>query len=143
MTVRSILSRKGRSIVTIDPTASLAEAAKLLSEHGIGAVIVTDMGGRVAGMLSERDIVRGLAAHGPDVLGQRVDQVMTRRIVTCVENDTLGELMERMTNGRFRHLPVVESGRLTGIVSIGDVVKSRLEEIEAESNALREYIATA
>jgi len=143
MTVRSILSRKGRSIVTIDPAASLAEAARLLSEYGIGAVIVTDKGGRVAGMLSERDIVRGLSAHGPDVLGLRVDQVMTRKIVTCVENDTLGELMERMTNGRFRHLPVVEGGRLTGIVSIGDVVKSRLEEIEAESNALREYIATA
>ncbi len=143
MTVKAILSRKGHSIVTIDPGASLSDAAKLLSEHGIGAVIVRESGDRIAGLLSERDIVRNLAARGPVALNMRVDQVMTRRVVTCTESDTLAELMERMTAGKFRHLPVVENDRLVGIVSIGDVVKSRLEEIEAESSALREYIATA
>lgn len=143
MTVRAILSRKGRDVVTIEPGASLSDAARLLSVHGIGAVIVTDAGARLAGLLSERDIVRTLAARGPTALALRVDEVMTRRVVTCAESDTLAELMERMTTRKFRHLPVVESGRLVGIVSIGDVVKSRLEEIEAESSALREYIATA
>jgi CBS domain-containing protein len=142
MTVRAILSRKGHAVVTIDPDASLADAARLLSEHGIGVVIVKN-GERIAGLLSERDIVRILAARGPVALNMRVDQVMVRRVITCVESDTIADLMERMTLGKFRHLPVVEGERLVGIVSIGDVVKSRLEEIEAESSALREYIATA
>jgi CBS domain-containing protein len=143
MTVKAILSRKGREVVTIDPAASLQDATRLLSDRGIGVVIVTHAGDRIAGLLSERDIVRILAARGPVALNMRVDQVMTRRVVTCLESDTISELMERMTTGKFRHLPVVDGDRLVGIVSIGDVVKSRLEEIEAESSALREYIATA
>ena len=143
MTVRGILSRKGRDVTTIAPTATLAEAVKLLAEHRIGAIVVTGADARVAGILSERDIVRVLAERGAHVLDENVAGVMTRKVVTCAEGDTVANLMERMTAHKFRHLPVVEQGRLVGIVSIGDVVKQRVEEIEGESNALREYIATA
>ncbi|MFL4969386.1 MAG: CBS domain-containing protein [Xanthobacteraceae bacterium] len=143
MTVKAILSRKGTDIVTIEPTATLAEAAKLLAERRIGAVLVLGIEGRVAGILSERDIVRALAERGAKVLDERVDQVMTRKVFTCTETDTVAQLMEQMTAGKFRHVPVIDQGRLTGIISIGDVVNHRLHEIENESNALREYILTA
>jgi CBS domain-containing protein len=143
MTVKAILSRKGSAVVTIAPAASLDDAVKLLSTHRIGAVIVTDPEGRVVGVLSERDIVRVLADRGAAALGLRVEQTMTRRVVTTVETDTVGEIMERMTAGKFRHIPVVEEDRLVGVVSIGDVVKYRLEEIERETNAMRDYILTA
>jgi CBS domain-containing protein len=143
MTVKAILSRKGSAVVTIAPAASLADAVKLLSSHRIGAVMVTDPEGRVIGVLSERDIVRTLADRGAAALDQRVEQVMTRRVVTTVESDTVGEIMERMTAGKFRHIPVVEDDRLVGVVSIGDVVKYRLEEVERETNAMRDYILTA
>lgn len=143
MTVRGILSRKGRDVTTIAPTATLAEAVKVLAEHRIGAVVITGPDLRVAGILSERDIVRVLAEHGAGVLNENVAPFMTRRVVTCTEGDTVANLMERMTEHKFRHLPVIEQGKLVGIVSIGDVVKQRVEEIEGESNALREYIATA
>jgi CBS domain-containing protein len=143
MTVRAILSRKGRDVVTISPTANLSDAVKLLAERRIGAVIVTGPDNRVAGILSERDIVRVLGARGPAALDENVAAVMTRKVTTCAEADTIAGLMERMTAGKFRHLPVVDQGRLIGVISIGDVVKSRLEEIEGETNALREYIATA
>ncbi|BAT60161.1 hypoxic response protein 1 [Variibacter gotjawalensis] len=143
MTVKAILATKGSKVATIEPSATLAEAAKLLSELRIGAIIVTSVGDRVAGLLSERDIVRTLAAEGASALDKRVDQTMTRKVVTCGENDTLNMIMERMTAGRFRHMPVVESERLIGVISIGDVVKMRLEEMENEHNAMREYIATA
>ena len=143
MTVKAILSSKGSAVVTIAPAASLAEAAKLLSTHRIGAVIVTGPDARVIGVLSERDIVRALADRGAAALDQRVEQAMTRRVVTIGEADTVGDIMERMTTGKFRHIPVVESDRLVGVVSIGDVVKYRLEEMERESNAMRDYILTA
>lgn len=143
MTVKAILSRKGYAVTTIEPTATLAEAAKLLSERRIGAVVVKGAGDRVAGLLSERDIVHMLAEKGPVALAVTVGQAMTRRVVTCREGDTVGDIMEHMTTGKFRHLPVVEDDRLVGIVSIGDIVKHRLEEMEAETNAMREYIATA
>ena len=143
MTVKAILSRKGGDIVTIEPSARLAAAVKLLAERRIGAVIVTGSDKQVAGILSERDIVRVLAARGAAVLDEPVEAVMTRKVVTCQEAETIADIMERMTAGKFRHLPVVERGRLVGIVSIGDVVKQRVEEIEAESSALREYILTA
>ena len=143
MIVKAILSRKNPAIITIEPDASLADAAKLLSQHRIGAVIVKGPGDRVAGLLSERDIVRVLAEKGAAALALSVGEVMTRRVVTCSEGDTLDELMERMTTGKFRHLPVVAGERLVGVISIGDVVKYRLEEIMTESNAMREYIATA
>ena len=143
MTLKAILSRKGSDVVTIAPTANLSEAVKLLAERRIGAVIVTGADNRVAGILSERDIVRALGERGADALGDNIAAVMTRKVTTCVEADTVADIMERMTTGKFRHVPVVEQGRLTGVISIGDVVKFRVEEIERESDALREYIATA
>ena len=143
MTVKAIVSRKGGNVLTIEPTATLAAAAKLLAEHKIGAVVITGADRQVIGILSERDIVRALAESGPTALDQQVGQVMTRKVVTCSEAETVASLMERMTQGKFRHLPVVERGRLAGIISIGDVVKFRLEEMEKESSALREYILTA
>jgi CBS domain-containing protein len=143
MTVRAILSRKGRDVATIAPTATLSEAVSLLAQRRIGAVIVTGADDRVAGILSERDIVRVLSERGPAVLQENVAAVMTRKVMTCNESDTVVALMERMTAGKFRHLPVVEQGKLVGVISIGDVVKSRVEEFEGETEALREYIATA
>jgi CBS domain-containing protein len=143
MTVKAIVSRKGGDVTTIEPTATLAAAVKLLAEHRIGAVVITGADRQVTGILSERDIVRAFAASGPAALDQQVGQVMTRKVMTCSEAETVSSLMERMTQGKFRHLPVVERGRLAGIISIGDVVKYRLEEMEKESSALREYILTA
>jgi CBS domain-containing protein len=143
MTVKAILSRKGNDVITIEPTVTLSAAVKILAEHRIGAVVVTGPEREVAGILSERDIVRALAQRGPGALEEAVGQVMTRKVVTCSESDTVAALMERMTQGKFRHLPVVERGKLAGLVSIGDVVKHRLGEMEHESNALREYILTA
>ena len=143
MTVKAILSQKGNDVLTIDPAATLAAAAKLLAQHRIGAVLITGVDGRLSGILSERDIVRVLAEQGADALNERVDRVMTRKVVTCSEAETIAAIMERMTAGKFRHLPVVDQGRLVGVVSIGDVVKYRLHEIETESQALREYILTA
>jgi CBS domain-containing protein len=143
MTVKAILSRKGNDVLTIDPNATLAAAIKLLADRKIGAVVITGAERQVIGILSERDIVRAFAASGPAALDEQVGQVMTRKVMTCDEAETISSLMERMTQGKFRHLPVVERGRLAGIVSIGDVVKYRLEEMEKESSALREYILTA
>ena len=144
MTVKAILSRKGNDVITIEPTVTVSAAVNILAEHRIGAlVVVAGADEQVAGILSERDIVRALAQRGPGALQEAVGQVMTRRVVTCTESDTVAALMERMTQGKFRHLPVVERGKLVGLVSIGDVVKHRLGEMEHESNALREYILTA
>jgi len=143
MTVKTILARKGNDVVSIEPGATLAQAAKLLAERRIGAVLVLGLEGRVAGILSERDIVRVLAERGAAVLSERVEQVMTRKVFTCSEGDTVAKIMEQMTGGKFRHVPVVDQGRPIGIISIGDVVNHRLHEIENESNALREYILTA
>lgn len=144
MTVKAILSRKGNDVFTIEPTITLSAAVNMLAEHRIGALlVVAGADKQVAGILSERDIVRALAQRGPGALQEAVGQVMTRRVVTCTESDTVAALMERMTQGKFRHLPVVERGKLVGLVSIGDVVKHRLGEMEHESNALREYILTA
>lgn len=143
MTVKAILADKGRSVVTISPTISLSTAIKILAENRIGAVVVTNADHGLEGILSERDLVRALAEHGASVLNEPVEKVMTRKVVTCVETDTVNDMMERMTAGKFRHVPVLEEGRIAGIVSIGDVVKHRLMQIENESNALREYILTA
>jgi CBS domain-containing protein len=143
MTVKAIMSRKGRNVITIAATATLSDAVRTLAEHRIGAVVISGPDRQVAGILSERDIVRALAERGAGALGEPVHQVMTRKVVTCTESETIVNLMERMTAGKFRHLPVVEHGRLHGIISIGDVVKYRLGEMEHESRALREYILTA
>jgi CBS domain-containing protein len=143
MTVKAILARKGSDVLTIEPTASVADAVRLLAERRIGALVVTGADRRIVGILSERDVVRALAAKGPVVLDAPVSEAMTRKVVTCAVHDTVCDIMERMTEGKFRHLPVLEQGRLAGIISIGDVVKSRLHEMEEESNALRDYIRTA
>ena len=143
MTVRSVLSHKGRDVVTIAPTATLSEAVKLLSERRIGAVIVTGADNRVAGILSERDIVRVLGERGARVLDEPVSNVMTRKVVSCRQADTVSGIMEMMTLGKFRHLPVVEDGKVVGLISIGDIVKRRVHEYEAEQEALRDYIKTA
>jgi CBS domain-containing protein len=143
MIVKSILSAKGSDVATIAPTATLAEAAKILSDMKIGALVVTGAGDRITGIASERDIVRTLAQHGAGALQMPLAEVMTRKVVTCSPVDTVAVLMERMTEGKFRHLPVVDDGRLVGIISIGDVVKFRLTELEFEHGAMRDYIQTA
>lgn len=143
MIVKSILASKGGDVVIIEPTADLNAAVKMLAERHIGAVVVLGADDRVIGILSERDIVRALAERGSNALTEPVSQVMTREVKTCSEDDTIGGLMEQMTAGRFRHMPVVKQDKLIGIVSIGDVVKSRVEEIDQEAKSLRDYIQTA
>ena len=143
MTVKTILSTKGSEVITIEPTATLEEAIAVLNRRRIGALVVLGTEGRVIGILSERDIVRVLSEQGAGALKHRLSQSMTRTVVTCSESDTVSEIMERMTRGRFRHIPVMQEDRLIGIVSIGDVVKQRLTEMERESEALRDYIQTA
>jgi len=143
MTIKAILSAKGGDLISIEPTATVDAAIKTLAKHRIGALLVFGPDRRVIGVLSERDIVRVLAEQGPDVLGKPLAQVMTRKVVTCGQNETVGTIMERMTNGRFRHVPVIEQDQVVGIISIGDVVKHRLHEMEQESAALRDYIQTA
>ena len=143
MNVETILAAKGGDIISIEPTATLAAAAKLLSKHRIGAVVIRGAGGRLAGILSERDIVRALAESGGAALDFPVGQVMTRSVMTCGENDSIAELMERMTAGKFRHLPVLKAEQLVGVISIGDIVKMRVQEIETDAAAMRDYIQTA
>ncbi len=143
MIVKSIIDAKGRDVVTIEPDASLDTAAKLLVERRIGAVVVLGPDYRIIGILSERDIVRAVSEQGSTALQGQVSQMMTRKVATCTMDETIHSIMERMTTGKFRHMPVVEQGRLAGIVSIGDVVKNRIVEMEQESAALRDYIQTA
>lgn len=143
MTVKSILDEKGRDVVTLGPDVTLADAIGLLAEKRIGAVVVTDGDGRILGILSERDIVRTIGQAGAGALGLRVSEAMTAKVTTCRETHTVNHVMEVMTRGRFRHLPVERNGRLDGIVSIGDVVKRRIEMVEREADQIREYIATA
>jgi CBS domain-containing protein len=147
MNVKAILAAKSRNlggeIVSIEPTADLTAAARLLAARRIGAVVICGAGGRLAGILSERDIVREISEHGAEALKRPVGQVMTRNVATCGEDDTVATIMERMTEGKFRHMPVLAKGKLIGLVSIGDVVKQRVEEVEQESEAMRDYIRTA
>jgi CBS domain-containing protein len=144
MLVSHILGLKGREIVAIAADATLSAAAELLAERRIGAVIVQGAGGDLAGIFSERDIVRAISRERAAALSQPVSRFMTRDVATCVETDSVDELMEMMTRGRFRHIPVVDAERrLVGIVSIGDVVKSRIEETVREAESLREYISAS
>lgn len=140
MLVQQILGEKGSKVVTLRPTATVMEALQLLDSEQVGAVVVTDAAGDVVGILSERDIVRGLSTAGAPLLETAVDQMMTRTVTTCTPETDLDEIMRRMTAGRFRHVPVMQEGRLAGIVSIGDAVKSRLEQLEAETEQLQSYI---
>jgi CBS domain-containing protein len=143
MTVRKILNLKGPGVVTIAPDRSLHEAIAVLTAEKIGALIVTGPQGEVVGILSERDIVRLLANKDANRFDNPVSSAMTCAVKSCKPEDTVQQIMQVMTAGRFRHMPVIVDGKLAGVISIGDVVKSRLEEMERESEHLREYIATA
>ena len=142
MTVRSILDTKGHNVLSVESEAKLSAAIKLLAERKIGAVLVMNQG-RLEGILSERDIVRVLGERGARVLEDPVSGVMTRKVVSCRQSDTVAGIMEMMTLGKFRHLPVIEEGMVVGLISIGDVVKWRVREFENEQEALRDYIKTA
>lgn len=143
MQVAQILKTKGTTITSVTPETSIADAVKTLSRRHIGAVLVVAPDGALVGILSERDVVHGLAEHGARLLEMRVSEFMTKSVVTCTPDNTVEEIMREMTNRRFRHLPVLDKGRLAGIISIGDAVKSRLEELSAESDMLRNYIVGA
>jgi CBS domain-containing protein len=142
-TVNAILVGKGREVVNMEPNASLASAVALLAEKRIGAVLILGADRRIVGILSERDIVRALAERGSAALGEPVSQTMTRKVSTCTESETVASIMERMTEGKFRHFPVVDQGRPIGVISIGDVVKHRLHQMECDSAAMHDYILTA
>jgi CBS domain-containing protein len=142
MTVGRIINDKGRDVFTVSGGISLAEVVATLADKRIGAVVVVE-GAAISGILSERDIVRAVARDGAAALTKPAAEFMTVRVVTCRPEDTINEVMQKMTSGRFRHLPVVEDGKLAGIVSIGDVVKRRIEDAEKEAAQIREYIATA
>ncbi|HEY8332525.1 MAG TPA: CBS domain-containing protein [Tardiphaga sp.] len=142
MTVRAILDTKGHQIISVTPDAKLAAAVKLLSERRIGAVLVmADQ--HIDGILSERDIVRVIGERGAAALDEPIHRVMTHKVISCKPSDTVAAIMEMMTSGKFRHLPVLEDGKIVGLISIGDVVKWRVREYEAEQEALRDYIKTA
>jgi CBS domain-containing protein len=142
MTVHAILNAKGPQVASVEPHVKLSVAVKILSERQIGSVLVLS-GSRIDGILSERDIVHALDKRGAAALDEPVSAAMTRKVVSCRLSDTVAHLMEVMTAEKFRHLPVVEEGKLVGLVSIGDVVKLRVQEYEAEQEALRDYIKTA
>ena len=141
MLVSDVLSGKEIDVIGVTPDMTVEDAARTMTRHGIGAVLVL-AGDRVLGIVSERDIVRGVARHHDTCLTMRVDELMTSPVVTCALNDSIDHIMELMTERRVRHLPVIDRGRLAGIVSIGDVVKQRISEIEHESEALKRYIVT-
>jgi CBS domain-containing protein len=142
MTVRAILDSKGHQIQSVEPDAKLSAAIKILAERKIGAVLAMSKG-RIEGILSERDIVRVLGERGAAVLDEPVSAVMTRKVISCKQSDTVSAIMEMMTVGKFRHLPVLDGDKVVGLISIGDIVKWRVQEYEHEQEALREYIKTA
>lgn len=141
MRIADVLARKGGTVVTIAPQSTVRELLALLAEHGIGAVVVSPDGAAVAGIVSERDVVRRLHAAGDEVLDRGVAEIMTSEVYTCTPDDTVEGLMETMTARRFRHVPVVVDGALVGIMSIGDVVKRRLEYLQDERDQLSAYIS--
>jgi CBS domain-containing protein len=143
MTVAHILASKGHDVATIAPDRPLSEAARILAERKIGVLVIKTQNDAVAGILSERDIVRAIGLHGSGVLDHPVSKHMTERVVTCVETDSALTLMQLMTTGRFRHVPVLIESRLGGLISIGDVVKRRLAELETEQKAMIDYISHA
>ncbi len=143
MTVKSILDRKGHDVLTVGPNDKVSAAVGILAEHRIGALVVTNGDRKIVGIISERDIVRIVGKDGAAALEHSVRDVMTPKVSICNENHTINDVMEIMTKGRFRHLPVEKDGMLDGIISIGDVVKERIEEVEREAEQIREYIATA
>ncbi len=142
MNVATILGEKGRQVITAKSEASLLEIAKTLREHSIGCIVVSDGNDGIAGIVSERDLVRAIAKSGTDILKSPVSQSMTKKVISCQKSDTIHTIMAAMTDGRFRHMPVVEDDKLIGVISIGDVVRLRIAEAELEAAAMRDYIAT-
>ncbi|MDX2309525.1 MAG: CBS domain-containing protein [Hyphomicrobium sp.] len=142
MNVAAILKAKGRSVTTVRPDAVLSEVVQKLHAKRIGAIVVVGEHGSVEGIISERDVIRAVAERGAAALTEVVSRYMTRSVVSCGETAIVEELMETMTAGRFRHLPVIEDGSLVGIISIGDVVKNHVAEVEMEVSAMRSYLAT-
>lgn len=140
MVAEDILRRKGRDTITVAPDATLEEAADILSEYDIGALVVTEGGDRVVGVLSERDIVRSLSDQGGGALKSTVREVMTDEVLTCTPEDKVKDLMERVTRRRVRHLPVVEDATVDGMISIGDLLKTRLQEMETEKQVLQDRL---
>ncbi len=143
MQVRDVLRHKGRGVATVSPDVTVADLLSRLAENNVGAMVVTSESGSVRGIVSERDVVRALHRTGSDLLGQTVSSIMTTEVTTASLDDSVESLARIMTESRIRHLPVLEDGRLAGIVSIGDVVKNRLDEVEWEANNLRQFIAGA
>jgi CBS domain-containing protein len=143
MFVSDILSQKGTSVFSVTSTTSVAEVAQQLTERRIGSVLVLDADSRITGIVSERDLVRALARYGAKAMDLETGDVMTKDVITCDPDDSIDHVMETMTRGRFRHLPVVRHGELLGLVSIGDVVKARLEETQHETEALKAYIVAS
>ena len=141
MNVSAILKQKGRDVETVAPDTTLMQVTSALAKRKIGAIVVVDERRKVQGIISERDIIRVLAQSGAQVLSSPVSSVMTKNVISCSESDTLDQLMNAMTTGRFRHLPVTKDGALVGIVSIGDVVKYHVAEVEMEATAMKDYIA--
>lgn len=140
MQVQAILNAKGADVVTIEPSATVKELAALLKERKFGAIVVSQSGKSIEGIVSERDIVHKLTDFGPKFLNVRVKEIMTRDVLTCSPNDSVDDCMEMMTGRRVRHLPVVHDGKLAGLVSIGDIVKAKIEEIRVEAESLKQYI---
>lgn len=143
MTVKAILEKKGRDVISAMPGATLSEVIAMLARHRIGALVICDEAHTILGILSERDVVRMLAAQGQKALDMPVSEAMTKKVQTCEEKHTVNQVMEIMTQNRFRHMPVERDGKLEGIVSIGDVVKARIEQVEREAEEIRNYIASA
>lgn len=143
MNVAGILAQKGHDVITIAPEASLIDACHVLTEHRIGAVVVAAGGGEVVGVFSERDVARAISRDGPEVLHRPVSSVMTRALITAAPGTSVNALMELMTEKRVRHIIIMDEGRMRGFVSIGDVVKRKIESAEAEAGALKAYIETA
>lgn len=142
MNVAAMLTTKGRDIITAKPTDTMRDVCLVMETHGIGAVVIVDDAGQLTGIVSERDFVRAMARQGAAILDKPVSAYMTSDVVTCALDDKVAEIMGRMTDGKFRHMPVIDGGQMIGMISIGDVVKQRIAEAEAESRAMREYIAT-
>ena len=142
MKVSTILKEKGDKVITLEGETRLEDAIKALAQHRIGAVVILDSREQIAGVFSERDAVRAIGEEGAAALQRPISDLMTRKVISCSLEDTHDQVLERMTEGRFRHLPVVEGGRLIGIITIGDVVKHKIASSESEAEAMREYIAT-
>ncbi|MBD8890286.1 CBS domain-containing protein [Roseibium litorale] len=141
MTVAAILNEKGREVITERGGALLLQICQTLGTNKIGAMVIVDAKGHIEGIISERDIVKAIGRDGPDALNQPVSQIMTKAVVTCTEEETVNQVMQKMSSGRFRHVPVVKDKKLNGLISIGDVVKHRIAQVEMEAEHMRTYIA--